>query len=244
MKKKRCVLYLRYSSVRQREESIEAQERICSAFACGKGYDIVSVYADKELSGTSDEREQFIQMISDAEKKMFDVVVCHKIDRFARDRYDYAIYKKKLNRCKVSIEYAEQDVGSSPEGIILESVLVGMAEYFSRNLARETRKGLDQNAINSKSTGGKLPIGYMHDKNGNIVIDPISSKIVIAMFSDRRAGMSYGTMSKKYDMPISTVKYVLSNEKYFGRYSYGKRTKIAGKMVCGSFPAIMEEAVR
>ena len=71
----------------------------------------------------------------------------YTLDRFARNRYDSAIYKAKLKRNGVKIFYAKQPMPDTPEGIILESVLEGYAEYYSENLARSIKRGMKENAL-------------------------------------------------------------------------------------------------
>ena len=100
----KAVIYARFSSSGQREESIEGQIRECTRYAESKGYKIIGTYADRALSGTNDRRPDFQRMIRDAAN--FDVVICWKHDRFARNRYDAALYKYKLKNFGVSIEYA------------------------------------------------------------------------------------------------------------------------------------------
>ncbi len=92
----RAAFYGRFSSNNQRDESIDAQSRATKEFAQKNGYEIVAEYADKAKSGTSDKRPEFLQMIKDAEKGNFQYVIVHKLDRFSRDKYDSALYKRKL----------------------------------------------------------------------------------------------------------------------------------------------------
>ena len=125
----RAAIYARFSSNNQREESITAQLRAAHDYATKKGYSVVKEYADEAISGRKDDRPAFQEMIKDAKAGLFDVLIVHKIDRFARNRLDSAIYKYDLRKAKVAIEYVEHNLDSSPESIILESVLEGMAEY-------------------------------------------------------------------------------------------------------------------
>ena len=93
----KVVAYCRYSSENQRDGySIEAQMRAINDFCKKEGHELINTYIDEARSGTSDNREAFQQMIEDSSKKVFGAIVVHKLDRFARDRYDSAIYKKKL----------------------------------------------------------------------------------------------------------------------------------------------------
>ena len=87
----RAVIYARYSSSSQREESIEGQVKECTAYAERNGYSVIGTYVDRALSGTTDNRPQFQKMIDDSKRKLFDIVIVWKLDRFARNRYDSAM---------------------------------------------------------------------------------------------------------------------------------------------------------
>jgi len=95
----RAVLYCRYSSENQREESIEGQIRECTAFAERKGYTVVKTYADRAISGKkADNRPDFMQMVADSKACGFDFVIVWKLDRFSRDKYDSVYYKNVLKK--------------------------------------------------------------------------------------------------------------------------------------------------
>jgi site-specific DNA recombinase len=180
-------------------------------------------------------------MLADSTKKLFTVLLCHKLDRFARDAYSYAVNKRLLNKQGVTIEYAAQHFDASPEGVLMESIIAGFAEYYSSNLAKETRKGLDQNARSGKSCGGKLPLGYLRTEAGLIEVDESTATIIRGIFKDKET-MSCEAVAKKYRKPISTIKTILHNKKYRGIGVFGLRSKISGApTVEFSFPAIIEE---
>ena len=147
----KAVIYARYSSHSQREESIEGQIRECQDFASRNGFVIIDEYIDRALSGKTDNRENFQRMIKDSEKGHFQAVLMYTLDRFARNRYDSAMYKAKLKKNGVKIYYAKQSIPDTPEGIILESVLEGYAEYYSENLSRNIKRGMKENALQCKS---------------------------------------------------------------------------------------------
>ena len=134
-----AAIYARYSSHNQREESIEGQIRECTAFAERNGMVIVAEYIDRAMTGKNDNRDAFQRMIRDSEKRNWDAVIVYTLDRIARNRYDSAVYKAKLKKNGVRLFYAKQVIPEGPEGIILESVLEGIAEYYSENLARNLK---------------------------------------------------------------------------------------------------------
>ena len=143
----RAVIYARFSSDNQREESIDAQVRACKAYCKGKGYLVTHIYRDEAKSGTKlAGRDAYNQMLDDAKDDLFDVVIFHKVDRNARNEFDYYTTKRTLTQLGIKYEYAVQNIDNTPEGQMMESMLVGFAAYYSRNLAKETKKGLNENA--------------------------------------------------------------------------------------------------
>ena len=140
-----AVIYARYSSDNQREESIEGQIRECTAYAEKNGFTVVKHYIDHVVSAKTDNRPQFQQMIKDSERGIFDVIIVWKLDRFARNRYDSARYKTQLKRNGVKLVSATEVISAGPEGIILESVLEGYAEYYSADLSEKVVRGMTEN---------------------------------------------------------------------------------------------------
>ena len=131
------VIYARYSSDNQREESIEGQLRECMAYAERNGITVIGNYIDRAMSARTADRPDFQRMINDSEKKLFDVIIVWKLDRFSRDRYDSATYKHILKKNGVKVISATENITDSPEGILLESLLEGLSEYYSAANADE-----------------------------------------------------------------------------------------------------------
>jgi len=155
-----AVIYARFSSERQTENSIEFQLRADKAYCEQKGFRVIGEYIDRAMTGTNDNRPEFQRMIADAKKRQFAFIVVYRFDRFARNRYDSAIYKKQLERSGVRVLSTEESVGTGDEGIILESIYEAMAESYSRKLSRIVTEGMKQRALAGFSTGGNLPYAY------------------------------------------------------------------------------------
>ena len=130
-KLKRAVAYARFSSDQQREESIDAQLRAIREYAQRNNMLIVEEYIDRAKSATTDNRPEFQRMVEDSKNGEFDSVIVHKLDRFSRDRYNSAFYKRELKRQGVSIYSVTENLDDNPESTIMESVLEGMAEYYA-----------------------------------------------------------------------------------------------------------------
>lgn len=124
------VIYARYSSNAQNEQSIEGQLRVIEDYAKREGYNIIHTYIDRAMTGRNDDRPDFQQMIADSDNQQFSFVLVYKLDRFSRNRYDSAVYKKKLRDNGVKVVSATEMIADSPERIILESIIEGYSEYI------------------------------------------------------------------------------------------------------------------
>lgn len=172
------VIYARYSSDNQREESIEGQLRECRQYADRNGITLLDPYIDRAYSAKTDNRPSFLKMVKDSAAKKFDTIIVWKLDRFARNRYDSAHYKSILRKNGVRVVSATESISEGSEGILLESVLEGMAEYYSADLAQKVIRGLTENALKCKYNGGTLPIGYVIDSAQYFQIDPRGSTLL------------------------------------------------------------------
>lgn len=224
------VIYARYSSSGQRDESIEGQLRECYAFAEKYGVTIVGEYCDRALTGTSDKRPEFQRMVRDSAKGQFSVVICWKNDRFARSRYDSAVYKYKLKQNGVRILYAKESIPDGPEGIVLESVMEGFAEYYSANLSQNVRRGNYDSAL-KRQTLGQTVLGLRKGPDKRFEIDPATAPIVQRIFKEYGAGRpaidiiadlnaeGFKT-SRGNPFNKNSLRRILQNEKYIGVYEF------------------------
>lgn len=173
MEKSKCVIYARFSSDKQREESIDGQIRECTAYAESQNLEIVGTYIDRAMSARSDNRPDFLRMIKDSARKIFQYVLVYQLDRFSRSRYDSAIYKNKLKKNGVRVLSAKERIGDDPASIILESMLEGYAEYYSAELSQKVKRGMTENILEGKWVGSRVPLGYQltTDKKLQIVPD-------------------------------------------------------------------------
>ena len=240
------VIYARYSSDNQREESIEGQLRECRAFAEKNDIQIVDTYIDRAYSAKTDNRPDFQRMVKESAGRAFDVVVVWKLDRFARNRYDSAHYKSLLRKNGVKVLSATETISEGAEGILLESLLEGMAEYYSVELAEKTLRGMTENALACKSNGGLLPLGYEPDENLCYKIDPVMASVVVEAFTLYAEGTSMKEIARilngrgfrtKRGTPISvnTLTSMLHNRKYIGEYRF------KDVVVPNGIPAIISE---
>lgn len=226
-----AVIYARYSSSGQREESIEGQLRECYAYAKQNGLTVVGEYIDKALTGRTDKRPDFQRMLRDSERGIFKAVICWKMDRFARNRYDSAMHKYRLKKNGVCLHYAKESIPDGPEGIILESVMEGYAEYYSENLSQNVKRGNYDSALELKTLGKKV-LGLREGPDKRFEIDPATAPVVRRIFEEYAAGIpakeiiarlneeGYRTVRGK-PFNKSSIRRVLENEKYIGVYEWG-----------------------
>ncbi len=226
-----AVIYARYSSDNQREESIEGQIRECTAYAEKNGFYILDTYIDRALSAKTDNRPQFQKMIQDSSQKLFDVILVWKLDRFARNRYDSAHYKNVLKKNNVKVVSATETISHGAEGILLESMLEGMAEYYSAELSEKINRGLTENALKSKYNGGTRPIGYVINSERRFAIDPQTAPIVLEAFKLYASGKTIKEVmdivnnkglrtTRGGKLSFSAVNRMLQNRSYIGEYHY------------------------
>lgn len=186
--KSNAVIYARFSSHNQTEQSIEGQLRVCQEYAKREGYAVVGEYIDRAISGKTDDRPDFQRMISDSKKKAFQFVIVYKLDRFARNRYDSATYRHKLKVNGVKVLSAMENIGDNPESIILEAVLEASAEYYSVDLSQKIKRGSRDSAMKGQFLGGSVPFGYKA-VDRHLVIDELKAPIIQYVFEQYAAGV-------------------------------------------------------
>lgn len=231
-----AVIYARYSpGPNQTDQSIEGQVRECKQYAKDNNITIVGSYIDRAQTGRNDNRAAFQKMLKDSEKKLFEAVIVWKINRFGRNREEIAFNKVKLRKNGVQLLYAKEHIPDGPEGIILESMLEGLAEYYSENLRQDVIRGMRESALKCKFNGAGKALGYIIDKDKNFVIDSSGAAIVRKIFNMYDSGKSqaeiirylndngYKTGSNK-PFTYNAVYRMLTNRKYIGEYSWSDVT--------------------
>ncbi|MGN1299346.1 MAG: recombinase family protein [Candidatus Scatovivens sp.] len=244
------VIYTRFSSHNQTDQSTQGQIKECRAYAERNGLNIIGTYTDEAKSGTRDDRANFQRMIKDSEKKQFQGVLVYQLDRFARNKYDSAIYKKKLEKNGVKVYSARENINNADaSSVLMESVLEGMAEYFSLELGQKVQRGMAINAENCYYNGGTVPLGLKLKSvpvplgvNHKIIykkkfdIDPETAPIVKKIFemyigdntmADIIRYLNERNVKTSFDREFNknSIRTIILNKKYIGIYSYkGKET--------------------
>ena len=220
------VIYARYSSDKQTEQSIEGQLRVCHEYAEKQGFNILHEYIDRAMTGTNDNRPAFQQMIEDSNKKQFDYVLVYKLDRFSRSKYDNAIYKHKLQLNGVRVISATETISNTPEGALMEGLLEMFAELYSKDLSQKVKRGMRENKIKGLFNGGYILYGYKV-VNKHISIDEEKAQVVKMFFEEYAKGTSKKEIisilnksgyknNQGKNFSISFLDRALSNKKYIG----------------------------
>lgn len=226
----RAVIYARYSSDKQTEDSIEAQLRACREYASSKQYQIIDMYIDEAVSGKTANRTQYQKLLRDCEKDKFEIILIHKYDRIARNLLEHVTLEQKLKAKNILLIATAQDFRLSNEAKIMRSLVWSMSEYYNDNLAQETKKGLKETALKGLHTGGCPPFGY-DVVNQKYVINDFEAIFVLKIFdcASKRTGfvdiikeMEQCGVKGKRGKPIKypQIYEMLRNEKYTGTFIY------------------------
>ena len=234
---KAAVIYARYSSERQTEQSIEGQLRVCHEFAERNDLKIIDTYIDRAMTGTNDNRAAFQKMLSDSDKPQpWEIVLVYALDRFGRNSIEVAVNKQRLQKNgKILISATQRtsvniDGTQNLDGIILENVLIGLSEYYSAELSQKIRRGQNESRLKGNFAGGKVPYGYTV-VNKKIVIHEERAEIVRWIYQSYAGGKvvreiieeltARGIYHLGKPFKVTTVYYILRLEKYIGIYRHG-----------------------
>jgi len=242
---KTAVIYARYSSDSQTEQSIEGQLRVCQQYAKNNDILIVDTYIDRAMTGTNDARPDFQRMIKDSNKRQWDYVLVYKLDRFSRNKYETTIHKHTLKENGVKVLSAMENIPDTPEGIILESLLEGMNQYYSAELSQKVLRGLKESYLKGNYTGGPKLYGYDVVDHKN-VINPEEAEIVREIFSkfaNGHTGKSIADNLIARGIRTKTGHYlddkklykIIANSKYIGKVQHGDT------IYTNIYPAIIDE---
>ena len=242
----RGVIYARYSSDNQREESIEGQIRENTAYAERNGIQIVNTYIDRAYSAKTTKRPAFQQMVKDSEKGLFDVIIVWKLDRFSRNRRDSVVYKALLEERGVQVLSATETLSHGKDRILTEAILEAMAEFSNIDLGEKVSRGMTENALKCKFNGGNVPYGFYIDEQKHFQIDPVQAPIVLEMFRRYAGGESMTDIiedlnarglrtSRGNRFNKCSLTRIFNNRNYIGEYHH------MGISTPGGVPAIVPE---
>lgn len=241
---KRAVIYARFSCSKQREASIDDQLRVCREWCDREGFEVVREYCDYAVSGRTDDRPEFQRMVDNAGES--DAVVVYMMDRFSRDPYDAPVYKRHFRERGVRIISAMENVPDTPEGMLLDKLLEGMAAMESMKNSVRTRRGMEGNALKCLYNGDRV-YGYSVDESRRYVVDAAQAAVVREVFDRRISGEPCNAIARDLasrgvrtyrGLPCSPtmVANIVRNERYKGVYVWGD------VRVDGGMPQIVDAA--
>ena len=240
---KTAVIYARYSSSNQTEQSIEGQVHVCQDFAKKQNIVIVDSYIDRAISGTTDNRDAFQKMLKDSNNKKWDYVLVYKLDRFARNKYESAIHRKHLKDNGIKLLSAMEKIPETPEGTLMESLLEGMNQYFSEELAQKVSRGLHESRMKGHCIGS-VPFGYIKE-NKKLIVNEEEAEILKSIYEDYSNGYTILQISRKLaennitnnGKPFipDTIRDYLQRQRYTGEY------EIHGRQYNNIYPQIISK---
>jgi len=240
------VIYARFSSHSQTEQSIEGQLKVCHEYAASNGHIVVEEYIDRAQSGTSDNRSEFQRMIADSDRHTFEAVLVYQLDRFARNRYDSAINKAKLKKNGVRVISAKENITDDASGILVEGILESMAEYYSVELSQKIHRGMELNAQKCLSNGSNPGLGFKVDADRRFYVDENEALIVREIFEQYARGETVADIVRELnarqiktslgrEFNKNSLHRMLRNKRYIGTYLH------KGQETPGGMPRIIED---
>ena len=211
------IIYARYSSDNQREESIDGQIRECKEFAQKNDIRIIDTYIDRALSAKTDNRPSFQQRIKDSSNGSLIALPVTVMTR------------RILKKNGVKVISATEAISSGAESILLESMLEGYAEYYSAELAEKINRGLTENALKCKYNGGSVALGCVIDDEQHFQINPTLAPVVLNILNDYLSGKTQKEIREELnnkglknangrDFTINNISKILTNRRYIGNY--------------------------
>ena len=235
----KAVIYARFSSHNQREESIEQQVAECRAFAAANNLTVVDVYADAAISGRSDRRPQFQRLRRDAGKKIFDTIIAYKSSRIARNMLNALNFEVEMTKCGVNVLYAKEEFGNTAAGRFALRTMMSVNQFYSENLGEDIKRTQADNAQNCRANG-PAPYGYKSGADGRFEIDEPAAAIVREIYARVAACETIASIamdlnargvktSRGREWGRNSFHRIIGNERYLGIYIFDK-TRVVGGM--------------
>lgn len=241
------VIYARYSSHNQKEESIEQQIAECTEFAEKNGIRIIEIYADKAVSGRSDRRPNFQRMMRDAEKHYFQIVIAYKSNRIARNMLNALQYEARLDLFGIKTLYAKEEFGNTAAGRFALRTMMNVNQFYSENMGEDIKRGMVDNATECK-VNGMLPLGYVKGKDGKYAIAADEAAVVREIYDSVLKDIPVAEIARSLnqrgirtklgrDWNKNSFHILLKNDNYIGVYRH------SGVVVADGIPPILDKEV-
>lgn len=239
-----AVIYARYSSHNQREESIEQQVEKCREYAARAGLNVINIYPDAAVSGKSDARPQFQKMMKDSKSGAFDYVIAWKSNRMGRNMLQAMVNEERLAEEGVKCLYVEEDFDDTAAGRFALRNMMNVNQFYSENMAEDIMRGLLDNASKCMMNT-RAPLGYKKGEDGRFAIDEKKAEVVREIFNRFLEGWTFTDIANELnrrgiktaignDWNKNSFHRMLVNENYVGVYKYST------VRVEGGVPAIID----
>ena len=242
-----AVIYARFSSHNQKEESIEQQVSECKLYAASNGYTVIDIYSDAAISGKTENRTQFQRMKNDAKKGKFAVIIAYKSNRIARNMINALNFENEMEKLGVRVCYAKEEFGNNAAGRFALRTMMNVNQFYIENMAEDVKRGMTDNAEKCK-VNGPVPYGFKATKDGYYEINPFEAEVVREIFNRTLQGDTFTDIADSLNERLIKTRLnrqwtsrsfqsMLKNERYIGTYIFDKiRTE-------NGIPAIIEKEV-
>lgn len=234
-----AVIYARFSSHNQREESIEQQVAECKAYASANGLNIIDTYADSAKSGRTDRRAQFQKLQRDAKKGKFQAIIAYKSNRIARNMLNAMIFENDMEQIGIKVLYAKEEFGNNAAGRFALRTMMNVNQFFSENMGEDIKRNQADNAQSCRANG-PASFGYKTGADGKFVLNENEAPIVKEIFEKTASGATFAEIKDSLNSrgirtrrggqwTKSSFYNILHNERYIGFYIFDD-VKIEGGM--------------
>ncbi|HHB12219.1 MAG TPA: recombinase family protein, partial [Chromatiales bacterium] len=194
---KTAIIYARVSTRRQADEELPLQSQIerCERKAVELGARVIRTFIDGGVSGRADDRPEFQAAIRFCEQHQVDHFITWSTSRFARNVFDSAIYKRRLDKVGARLAYVSCDIDQDTmSGFMMERIMEVFDEAQSRQISEDTQRSMRMNAEAGYWNGGRAPFGYKpvpdqdNPKRKRLCIDESEAEVVREIFDLRSQG--------------------------------------------------------
>ena len=234
------VIYARFSSHNQTEQSIEGQIKVCQQYADECDFTVIDTYCDRAISGKTDSRPALQKMLADSSKKRFQAVLVYALDRFGRNLMQSVMNEYRLEKNGVKLLSATERFEENAAGHLQRNILKSFAQYYIEELSEKVTRGMDLNAEKCLSTGGNIALGFRVGEDKRFYIDEEEALIVRYIFESYANGMTIKEITDYLNeqgcrtstgakFNKNSLRTLLQNKRYLGIYTY-KGTEIPNGM--------------
>lgn len=199
------------------EEKIRLQAKL-------KGVHLADLYQDLGISGSTDKRPGFQEMLRPEILKKIDYILVYRLDRFSRSVTDFHNYLSLLEKYDVElISITENLDTSSVAGRLLRNILIAFAQYERETIAERVTDGMYKHVQQGHWNGGQVPFGFdaVKQDGDTILVPNDDARKVKDIFDMARKGIGGTVIGRKYGVHPNSIRYILRNPLYIAKYRYG-----------------------